>query len=148
MIPGRGSFFNHTGRGGGGSPSIPRRLPRSPVRWPGGFPQRLRGSIYGHPGRRQPAGSNHFSFSFMFWFDWVERFFLGMGGGQRHDERRALPGLAFSPSRRRREMRDFPDNGQAHARAFVFAAAVQPLEHIENPVQIFFIKSDAVVADV
>lgn len=40
---------------------------------------------------------------------------------------------------------DLPTDGQADAYALIFAAAVQPLEGYEDPIQVFFLKSDAVV---
>ena len=42
---------------------------------------------------------------------------------------------------------DLATDGQSHSRPFVFRSAVQSLEHLKNPFQIGFVKSDAVVGD-
>ena len=71
-----------------------------------------------------------------------------MGHRQRHDERgRLAPGLLLAVISPWWYSDNFSRDGQSHARAFIFIARVQPLKHVENPVQIFFVKADAVVTD-
>src|ERR1051325_11864778 len=74
-------------------------------------------------------------------------FVFRMGYGQRCDERRAFAGFTFGGDVTAVVQHDLAGDGQPHSRALVLVAGVQPLENIEDAVEIFFFKADPVVGD-
>ena len=67
--------------------------------------------------------------------------------GQAYDEGRAFAGFAAGGDGTAMTVGDAAADGQAHAGAFVFAAAMEALEHGEDFVGVLFVEADAVVLD-
>src|SRR5277367_66238 len=64
---------------------------------------------------------------------------------KRHPTRRSLPQGASRADIPPMPLGDLAADSQADSGPFVFGSAVQSLEHGEDPVQVFLIKTDAVV---
>ena len=70
-----------------------------------------------------------------------------MGDRERCDKRGALAGSAPGSDAAAVMENNFAGDGEPHSGSLVFVTGVQPLEDIENAVQIFFIEANAIVAD-
>src|SRR5579862_4236246 len=71
--------------------------------------------------------------------------FPGMNRGYGQNKSGTLTGFAFGGDITAMIQRNFSNDGQSHPRAFIFMAGVQPLENVEDAVEIFLVKADAIV---
>ncbi len=68
-----------------------------------------------------------------------------MPDGQGDDESRPLPGFAVRVDGAAVPVGNAPADGEPDAGAFIFGAAVEPLEDGEDFLRVFFVEPDAVV---
>ena len=66
---------------------------------------------------------------------------------QGDDKRRPLPGCTFCGDMPPMSFSDLATDRQTHARAFIFAATVQPLKGVKDPVEVFFVETNAIIFD-
>src|SRR5579871_5400729 len=72
---------------------------------------------------------------------------VGLSQGQGHNEGRSLSRNAVCGDRPAVPFGNFPANCQTDARALVSTARMQPLEDVEDPVQVLFLEPDPIVMD-
>src|SRR6266700_1203323 len=69
------------------------------------------------------------------------------GAAQRDDKPRSGAGGAVRDDRAAMTLDNLPADGKANAGSLIFGATVEPLKHLEDPIAVLLVESDAVVLD-